>query len=55
MGTVMSRLARARKLLREQLEQMNALSKIEAQRRTSKFTRGTDYHPEPGKITRYLS
>ena len=28
MGTVISRLARARKLLREQLEQMNAQSQI---------------------------
>ena len=28
MGTVMSRLARARKLLREQLEQMNAQSQL---------------------------
>jgi RNA polymerase sigma-70 factor (ECF subfamily) len=55
MGTVMSRLARARKLLREQLEQMNVQSKKEPPRPTSKFTCGTDYHPGRGVIVRSLS
>lgn len=48
MGTVMSRLAHARKLLRERIEQMDEHSKIEAQRRTSKFARGTNSRPGPG-------